>query len=319
MNKEQFFEEILEAVKMQIPEVLRDEIEVAIREVMKTNDELLHGISVMLPDTQCAPTIYLEDCYSDYMRGMSIDEIAENIMGASIAAYQEAPTIEEFALEYDDIKNKLTMQVVDSEMNRGRLKDLVYQPVGNGFVAIPYIVLREDAQGRMMAAVTKTMANEMEYDIDKLLETAFLNTAERYEPVFIEMGSMLFSGEKPEIVNPMKAGFEIDPTLGMYVLTNTMQQNGASVLFYPDMQKRIGEILGKDYYVLPSSLHEVIIVPEGTGPTIKELQTMVREANRTVVEPQEVLSNKVLYFDRERERLIEPKVQERSGDERGDR
>ena len=319
MNKEQFFEEVLEAVKNQIPQILRDEIEVSVREVIKTNDEVLHGISVMLPETNCAPTIYLEDCYKDYVDGMTIEEIAENIMGASIAAYKDAPTIEEIALEYDEVQSKLTMQVVDSDMNKGRLKDLVYQPVGNGFVAIPYIVVREDHHGRMMAAVTKTMAKEMEYDIDKLLETAFLNTAERYEPVFFGMGDMLFAVDRPEISNPMKEGFEVNPSLGMYVLTNTMQQNGASVLFYPDIQKRIGEILGNDYYVLPSSLHEVIIVPEGTGPTLKELQTMVKEANRTVVEPQEVLSDKVLYFDRERERLIEPKVKERDGEERGDR
>lgn len=319
MNKEQFFEEVLEAVRNQIPQVLRDEIEVSVREVVKTNDEVLHGISVMLPETNCAPTIYMEDCYKDYEDGMTIDEIAENIMSASIAAYKDAPTIEEFALEYDDIQSKLTIQVVDSDMNKGRLKDLVYQPVGNGFVAIPYIVVREDDHGRMMAAVSKTMAKEMEYDIDKLLETAFANTTERNEPVLFGMGDMLFAGDRPEIANPMKDGFEVDPNLGMYVLTNTMQQNGASVLFYPDMQKRIGEILGKDYYVLPSSLHEVIIVPEGTGPTLKELQTMVKEANRTVVEPQEVLSDKVLYFDRERERLIEPKTKERDGEERGDR
>lgn len=319
MNKEQFFDEVLEAVKNQIPQVLRDEIEVSVREVIKTNDEVLHGISVMLPDTNCAPTIYLEECYEDYMNGMQIDEIAENIIGTSIAAYKNAPSIEEFALEYEDIQDKLTVQVVDGDMNKGRLKDLIYQPVGNGFVAIPYIVVREDEHGRMMAAVTKPMAKEMEYDVDKLLETAFLNTAERNEPVFLGMGGMLFGEDRPEVVNPMKDGFAVDNNLGMYVLTNTSQQNGASVLFYPDMQKRIGEVLDKNYYVLPSSLHEVIIVPEGTGPTLKELQAMVKDANRTVVDSKEVLSDKVLFYDRERDRLIEPKVKERDGEERSDR
>ena len=67
MNKEQFFEEVLEAVKNQIPQVVRDEIEVSVHEVIKTNDEVLHGISVMLPETNCAPTIYMEDCYKDYL------------------------------------------------------------------------------------------------------------------------------------------------------------------------------------------------------------------------------------------------------------
>lgn len=317
MNMYEFNEAVVAAIESKIPDPLKEDIEVAVREVIKTNDEVLHGVTVMMAGRNMAPTIYLEECYGDFERGMSIDEIADGIIALSVDAYKNAPNFEEFPMKYEDIQDKLVVQVVDAQRNKERLKDLIYESVGNGFVMIPYVVMKEDAEGSMRAAVTKSMAKEFDYDIDKVLETAFLNTVELYQPTFTGISGMLTGGNLIDQRNPMRPDFEIDPNLGMYVLSNTASMNGASAIFYPDMAKRIGEILDQNYYVLPSSIHETIIVPENTGPTLKDLQMMVKDANATIVEPRDVLSDKVLFFDRERNRLIEPKVRERG--ERGDR
>ena len=319
MNRLEFNEAVVEAIEAKVPEPLKEEVEVAVREVVKTNDEVLHGVTIMIPGRNMAPTIYLEECYHDFENGMTVDEIANGIIAISLDAYKNAPNFEEFPMDYEDIQDKLVVQVVDAQRNKERLKDLIYESVGNGFVMIPYVVMKEDAEGSMRAAVTKGMVKEFDYDIDKVLETAFLNTVELYQPTFMGIGGMLTGGNLLEQRNPMKPDFEIDPNLGMYVLSNTATMNGASAIFYPDMAKRIGDLLEQNYYVLPSSIHETIIVPENTGPTLKDLQMMVKDANATVVEPRDVLSDKVLFFDRERNRLIEPKARERAGDERGDR
>jgi len=319
MTKSEFNEAVVAAIESKIPEPLKEDIEVTVREIIKTNDEVLHGVAILMPGRNMAPTIYLEECYSDFENGMTIDAIADGIINVSIDAYKNAPNFEEFPMKYEDIQDKLVVQLVDAEKNKERLKDLVYEAVGNGFVLIPYVVMKEDADGSMRAAVTKDMAKEFDYDIAQLMETAFFNTAATYQPTFTEISGMFSVGNMTEQQNPMRADFEIDPNQGMYVLSNATKFNGANVLFYPGMTKRIGDILGKNYYVLPSSIHEMIIVPEGTGPTLKEYQRMVKDANGTVVEPRDVLSDKVLFYDRERNRLIEPKVRERDGGERGDR
>lgn len=315
----QFMEEVFEAVRNEIPEMLRDEIQVEIREVVKTNDEVLHGISIAIPGRNCMPTIYLEDCYEDYKTGKSVDTIAKGIIATSIEAYIQAPALDEMSLEYDEIKDKVIVQLVDAEINKERLKEVVYKPIENGYVLVPFIVVKEDDRGSMRAAISKEMAKDFDYDMDILMEKAVANTVERYAPIFMGMTAMFGLKYSPEMMNPMREDFEIDQHLGMYILSNTKQSEGATALIYPDVTKRIGDILGDNYYVLPSSLHEVIIVPESTNLTLNELQKMVKEANRTVVENSDILSDRVLYFDREKEKLIEPKARERESVERSER
>lgn len=318
MYREQFYELVADAVKTGIPEVLRNDIDVRLQKVIKTNDEVFHGISIIVPDRKYAPTIYIEQCYDDYKKGMPIEEIANGIIQKTIEVYNDNPVPDGLSLQYEDIEDKLVVQLADAEKNKERLKELVYKPVGNGYVLIPYIVVKEDENASMRAAVTKPMAQELGYDIDKLMNTAFQNTVERYEPIFVGMEDVLFTmGNSIKAANPMKEDFTLNSHLGMYLLSNTRRENGAAVLYYPDMARRIGEILGDSYYVLPSSRHEVLIIPDGAGLTLQQTQMMVRDVNQTVVEPQDILSDRVLFYDREKNRLIEPKEKERTSEERG--
>ena len=89
----------------------------------------------------------------------------------------------------------------------------------------------------------------------------------------------------------------------MYVLTNTTGSLGAAALFYPDVKEKAGELLGGDYYILPSSTHEVILVPDSADIDAKNLCDMVKQANRTVVEPNDILSDNVYHYSRDERRL----------------
>jgi hypothetical protein len=116
------------------------------------------------------------------------------------------------------------------------------------------------------------------------------------------MSSALFS---PERINLLDRDEPVAPEdIGsMYVLTNASGSLGAAALFYPDVKEKTGEILGSDYYILPSSIHEVILVPDAAGIDKKELCDMVKQANRTVVEPQDILSDNVYHYSRDDRRL----------------
>ena len=88
----------------------------------------------------------------------------------------------------------------------------------------------------------------------------------------------------------------------IYLLTNTRKYLGAICIHYPGMAEQIGESLKSDYYVLPSSIHECLILP-AEGFSEAQLKTMVEEINETRLPPQEVLSNQVYYYDRNLRRL----------------
>ena len=84
----------------------------------------------------------------------------------------------------------------------------------------------------------------------------------------------------------------------MYVLSNKFRNYGAACIAYPNVLEMIGQILKKDYYILPSSVHEVIIVPYSEIYVCSKLDEMVREINSTQVEEEDVLSNHVYLYDR---------------------
>ena len=84
----------------------------------------------------------------------------------------------------------------------------------------------------------------------------------------------------------------------MFCLTNESKMNGASLLLQEDIRKQIGECLGSDYFVIPSSVHEVLILPDNGIFQVPELNAMVQEVNETQVERQEQLSDKVQFCDK---------------------
>ena len=314
MNKERIFEEIIAAVRNEIPPALRDEVKLEMREVIKTNDEKLHGINLRIPGVAAVPTIYLEDCLMDYERGMPVKDIAGKVIDMMIGGLANAPRAGDFSLKYEDIEDRLVLQVVEAERNRERLRGLVCRPAGSGFVMVAYVIAEENENGSMRFAVSKDMAETYGYYVDRLLDKAAANTQAKYSPVLKDMKSALLCGSWTDGgINPLKDEYAACPDETMYILTNESGLNGAGVLFYPDMQKRLGEILRGSYYVLPSSLHEVIVMPEKSAPGLGELEDMVKSANRTVVEPQDILSDRVFMFDVEKGRLAEAGAAGRRG------
>lgn len=90
----------------------------------------------------------------------------------------------------------------------------------------------------------------------------------------------------------------------MYVLSNQLRSFGAASIVYPHVLEMVGKIVGEDFCVLPSSVHEVIIVPESYSLEQKEMDEMVTEINATQVADEEVLSNHAYFYERAAKKLI---------------
>lgn len=132
MNQREFYDEVIEAVKRNIPEELRDELSVEIQEVIKNNDNVLHGVVIRSPEQHIVPTIYIEECMEAMPKNASIDELAGAIIGTYVKGLMEAPAVEDLSLEFEDVKNMLQVQVVEANRNMDRLKDLIYKPLDEG-------------------------------------------------------------------------------------------------------------------------------------------------------------------------------------------
>ncbi len=82
-----------------------------------------------------------------------------------------------------------------------------------------------------------------------------------------------------------------------FVVTNTERIDGAGVIFYPEFMDNMGELLGNDFFILPSSIHQMLILPDDGQVDAEMLRDMVKEVNATQVAPAERLTNDVYHFD----------------------
>ena len=85
----------------------------------------------------------------------------------------------------------------------------------------------------------------------------------------------------------------------IHIVTNRKNAHGAAYIFDTNTLQKMADLLESDLYIIPSSIHEIMIFPWNDFATKEELSAIVEEVNETAVEKEEQLSNHVYIFDRE--------------------
>ena len=185
--------------------------------------------------------------------------------------------------------------VVNYAMNRELLEDVPHRRFLD-LAGILYCDVRNPAFSNAAVLIQNSIAEKWGVSADWLFETARRNML-LYEPAEIwPMGRMLADLRGIPDENTM-------PEFPLYVLTNKSRMFGAACMMYPDVFKNATLEIKGDFYVLPSSIHEVLLLPSDNVFDAEGLGRLVREINENQVEPYEVLSNNVYYYDSEKEEL----------------
>lgn len=294
MKKEEFLKYEAAKIHELIAERYSGDIEVRQAAVVKMNDQKLNGLSVSLDGNNVCPTIYLDDAFEAYVNGTDPDRIAEDIAIQAFDAGRMAPSADTLEQLPDLSGKRLALRILEASRNREFLKDTPYMEVGNGLVLVCDVRIQENVDGCFSTVVNNNLLKVMGREKADVFRQALKEAWDTDRPVLSSMEAKLFGGDEANLLdNPEPAAS------GMYILTNTSGIHGAAALFYPDVQQRISEVLGENYYALPSSTEEFIIVPQSMGMGPKEFTVMVRDANRSVVEPGQILSDSVLKYDRD--------------------
>lgn len=297
MTMKEFTQFAKEAVLMHLPEEMRSDITIEATEVSKMNDQTLHGIIFKPNDSEAAPTLYVDDLYERHIQG----EGPESLVKELAERYEEArfaPAPPQIDFDWKAMKGDLSVRLLEKSRNKGFISNMPYFEVGNGFVLTADINMSAGRDGSWRIAVNQDVLGQLGVDRDTLLKTALENAASSNHAVMTEMSQALF-GLGGENLFDRDGALAPEEISGMYVLTTEEGNLGACALFYPGVKEKAAEMLGSGYYVLPSSIHEVILVPDTAGHKENELCDMVKKANRTVVEPQDVLSDNVYHYDKD--------------------
>ncbi len=302
--------EFIKIVKEELPDFLPEEVyqDLVIDdvEISKMNDQKLHGLTFKPKGSDAAPTLYIDDLYERHENGEDIGFLLVDLANRYEQA-RLAPTPPAVDLSWETVRDNMTVRLLEKSRNRDFLANMPYVDVGNGLALTVDINMGEDRGGDWRIAVNHGVMDSLGVDKETLFITAMDDSMINAPAVLTDMSMALFSPEKENMLDRKEP---LDPAdvSGMYVLTNEAGTLGASTLYYPDVKEKAAELIGSDYYILPSSIHEVILVPDTANINAQELCDMVKQANRTVVEPHDILSDNVYHYDRDERRLdkVEP-------------
>lgn len=296
------YQQFISALEEQMKGSVGEGIQICVQDTLKNNGIRRKGFLMQESGRNVNPTIYLEEYYQQYQTGAKLEDITEQIkelyqeiQAKPLKGVEENP---ERLYDYEQIKDRIMFKIVNREKNDTFLKEVPYIAYLD-LAVVFYVLLDVGEAGAATMPVSREHSRIWGIEDMELMEQARRNAA-RLLPA--ELRTM------QSVINEILSGAPDDADTEedfMYVLSNQLRCLGAACMLYEGIPEMIGERLGENYFVIPSSIHEVIIIPESVGPEYSELNAMIREINATQVAEEEVLGESAYYYDRKKKRMYQ--------------
>ncbi|MCR5545033.1 MAG: DUF5688 family protein, partial [Lachnospiraceae bacterium] len=272
------YQEFKEQIYSSVAARCNQSAQVHISTFKKNNGITLDGLVITDEQNPITPTLYLNDYYPMVTKGLSIDEITERILSVYYQA-KNTPTFDPDILsDFSAIKDKIIFKLVNKKSNLDILRDVPYMDYLD--LAIIFAIVLPIGEELGTILIHNNFLEDWSLSKEDLFEYAKINTYQLFRPEMTPIESLLsdmISFEDQELFGDLK------PAYPMFVLSNQKRINGAGVICYPDLLKNFSETLNCDFYILPSSIHEVIVIPMDPSMDIDELTEMVQQVNHTQV------------------------------------
>lgn len=289
------FDVFQEYIEEHILEGWKKDVELEITTVKKNNGIELRGLYIKQEGMNISPTIYLDEYYSYYLKGEGLDEIIQRIREeyewkvSWVANYH-------FNLEkFECVKDRIIYRLVNYEKNEEILEDCPHLKLYDLALTFRWVAHSDDI-GISTALVTNQEVVAWGISMNELLLAAKENTPRLFPAQMVDMDEMI---QRAGVSFPQE-----ETAIPMYIMTNKQEVNGASVLLYDDVLQKFASQKKTDFYILPSSIHEVILVPSDRIDDPSDLFVMVADANKTVVALGDILSDSVYYYSRKKNQII---------------
>lgn len=294
------YKEFVEYIKMNAGYIAGEGGNITINHVIKNNGCEMDGLVIMEKGKDIAPTIYLDSFYELYTNGENIKNIIRQIE----VIYEQNRNNVTFDVNilkhFDTIKDKIVYKVVNYRSNEKLLEQVPHKRILD--LAVVFYCLLDNEYGRSATAlIYNNNLKNWNVTIDDVYKAALKNTPDLLHSKISSMAALFekcgvnVDGEEVDLKDYVPSD--------MYVLTNESKLNGAACILYENVLYDFAQKLGANLYILPSSVHEVILLPKLSMFEKDELVNMVKEVNTEGVAADEVLSDYVYEYNRT-ERLI---------------
>lgn len=293
MEKKIFIEKIKEIIEHNIT----SEAKVILQQVRKNNNVLLDGIIIQMPDSNVSPTIYLENFFELYKQGEDIESIAAKILAAYYKGRPGKRLNLDFFKDFEKVKGRIVYRIINAEKNRELLKEIPHVLLEDLAICFYYAFYDEQLGEGSITIQNKHMewwgTNHRE-----LMRIATENTPKLFEVEYKNMKDVIveFYEELPEYITGADCR--------LYVMTNRQKTNGAACMLYEGELEKMAGLLGGSFFIIPSSVHEVILLKDTGEERAEDLHHIIKEVNEKHLLEEEVLSDYPYYYNQTQKKLI---------------
>lgn len=302
MSKE--YQKFIDEVVKALVKILGNQYSIKVNQVARNNGLIRHGICIIEQNVTITPTIYMEDYYAMFLQGIRMPEIIKRICEYNESA--KNPKIDGFDIrrysELEAVKDRIVYRLVNTAMNQEMLQDHPHIDILD-LSMIFQVIISNEKSGQMTIMVRNAHMQEWGLDVEQLKELAEVNTRNMFPEDIISVEDMLNSLSKELVGEEVLDAVFKKPNEMFYVLTNKKKIQGASVLLYEGLLKRIAEEMDGNIMILPSSVHEIVLLKETEDTDYIQLKSMVHEVNEEMVVHEEVLSENIYRFVKATEEL----------------
>lgn len=314
------FEEFKQVLENRIREYLPEEYRngnILFQKVTKSGLGQLTGMTIRTQGESIAPCLYIDSAFEEHQKyGVSIDTIASSMGKAFEKAVKEKQMLPNdrnlrelmiHGFDWNTVKENCYLSAVPASGNNTYLMNVPHRVQGD-IAAVYIIVLGESDIGQMSVSVTNDLAKHFGVSEEELFRVAMQNMMKKNPPHIVSMENSMVDilmGESLSFKETFQEELELLPDVSnddrqipLSILTNSEAMNGAAALFSRKTMDGIAKKYPEGFYILPSSIHEAIIVAKGEWSlSVDEMNTMVKEINQTKVVPEERLSDCVHEYD----------------------
>ena len=274
-----------ESLREKVQEELGENVSVYYTEMVKNNKVKKEALVLQTKEENTTPMIFVDSLLEAYACTGNIEESKNTVL--EIYKRRDDVLAEWNGFDWEQVKPYIRIRLVRMDGNEEYLKDKPYKKVLD--LAMIFVVLLNEKEGEMAAQVLWTQMEVWGIDIEELYLTAIDNF--RKEEFTITNMASLFPTELAE---------ELEMGIDMYIFSTKNRIHGARAMLRVDMLKTFANEKGCNLFILPSSVHEVLLICDEKGICVAGLKAMVSTVNsdQDAIEVEEVLSDSVYYYDR---------------------
>lgn len=263
--------------------------ETSVSQISGCDGRTIDAYFITMPGRKAPNVFYPSYFYQKYRGGTSIPEIVENIKDC-IRWISSDDISEEDLSDFECAKSHIVPKLISGEGNRDWVSNVVHLPYLDMMIVFVYVV-RAEGDEFVSFTISENMLSDWGITRDELLDAAIESAMELF-PLSIDSIEDVLGLSTDEFRQTF------------YVMTNTRRHLGAAAMLYHNALLDFANRLGGGFSVIPSSIHEVLLIPDSLCISQSDLKQMLQDVNGSVVRPDEVLSEKVYHFDGEGKGLV---------------